>query len=321
MGSERPFRFSVGGGPTVSREAWVTQLRKAEDLGYAAVYFGLHLPHGGAGLFTSLATATAVTRSLRVLTTVIPNDVYPPALVALEAGTLDRLSGGRLELGLGAGWLKGDFDALGLPFPAAGERLARFAEALQAVKRLLRGEAAPPGQYYPALGPLPGARPAQQPHPPLFVGGGGRRILQLAAREADIVGLDLRSTADGRMDMAEMRAERVAKRVAWVRDAAGARFDALELHILCHNVFVVDDPAQGAQMAADRLASFPPTAVVNADLSVEALLTSPHVLVGSVDRIADTLRARRERYGISHISVPGSVLEAFAPVVARLAGT
>jgi probable F420-dependent oxidoreductase len=321
MGTKRPFRFGVESGPTTSPDEWIASVRRAEDLGYAAINLGIHVPLGYGGPFAAMATAAAVTTSLRVTTTVIPNDFYSPAMLALEAGTFDRLSGGRLDLGIGAGWLKPDFDALGLPFPSGEERLGRLEEALHAIRLLMRGEATAPGKYYPALGPLPGAAPAQQPHPPIFVGGGGRRILEIAAREADIVGLDLKGRRDGRIDVPQVRAERVAERVNFVREAAGDRFDALELHILCHNVFVVDDPVYGAQLAADRLASFPPEVVVNADLTVEELMASPHVLVGSVDHIADTLQERRERYGISYVSVMAPFLDTFAPVVARLAGT
>lgn len=321
MNVRRPFRFAVEAVQTSSRDEWVASVRRAEDLGYSAINLGLHIPLGGGGLFAAMATAAAVTSSLRITTTVIPNDFYSPAMLALEAGTFDRLSDGRLDLGIGAGWLKPDFDALGLPFRSGVERMRRLEEALGTVKALLRGETTAAGRYYPAFGPLPGARPAQQPHPPIFVGGGGRRILELAAREADIVGLDLRGRTDGRIDVAEIRAERVEERVRYVREAAGSRIEELELHILCHTVFVVDDPARGAQLAADHLASFPPSAVANADLSVEELLASPHVLVGSVDHIADTLRERRERYGISYVCVMAPFMESFAPVIARLAGT
>lgn len=321
MSASRPFRFAVEAGPTGSREEWIASVRRAEDLGYSAINLGLHVPLDSGGPFAALGTAAAVTTSLRFTTTVIPNDFYSPAMLALEAGTFDRLSGGRLDLGIGAGWLKDDFDALGLPFRTGAERLRRLEEALRTIKALLQGEATAPGQYYPAFGPLPGARPAQQPHPPIFVGGGGRRIMELAAREADIVGLDLKGRTDGRIDVAEIRVERVAERVKHVREAAGSRFDSLELHMLCHSVFVVDDLDRAVQMTVDHLASFPPTAVANADLSAEELLVSPHVLVGSVDRIADTLRERREQYGVSYISVMAPFMESFAPVVARLSGT
>lgn len=321
MSGRRPFRFGVEAAPTTSRDEWIESARRAEDLGYSAINLGLHIPLGGGGMFAAMATAAAATSSLRITTTVIPNDFYSPAMLALEAGTFDRLSDGRLDLGIGAGWLKPDFDALGLPFRPGVERMRRLEEVLGTVKALLQGDATAAGRYYPALGPLPGARSAQQPHPPIFVGGGGRRILELAAREADIVGLDLRGRTDGRIDVAEIRAERVEERVRYVREAAGSRIDELELHILCHTVFVVDDPARGAQLAADHLASFPPSAVANADLSVEELLASPHVLVGSVDHIADTLRERRERYGISYVCVMAPFMESFAPVIARLVGT
>ena len=320
MGARR-FRFAVEAPSTDSAGEWITSVRRAEDLGYSAINLGLHIPLGGAGMFAAMATAAAVTSSLRVTTTVIPNDFYSPAMLALEAGTFDRLSDGRLELGIGAGWLKPDFDAVGLPFASGAERLQRLEESLHVVKALLEGDATAPGRYYPALGPLPGARPAQHPHPPIFVGGGGRRILELAAREADIVGLDLKGRTDGRINVAEIRAARVAERVDQVRTAAGCRIDDLELHILCHAVFVSEDPEGGARMAADYLASFPPTMVVNADLTIEDLLASPHVLVGPVSHIVETLQERRERFGISYICVMKPFLETFAPVVAKLAGT
>lgn len=321
MSVRRPFRFAVEAVPIGSAGDWIASVRRAEDLGYSAINLGLHIPLGGAGMFAAMATAAAVTSSLRVTTTVIPNDFYSPAMLALEAGTFDRFSDGRLELGMGAGWLKADFDAIGLPFASGAERMQRLEESLQVVKSLLRGDATAPGRYYPALGPLPGAQPVQQPHPPIFVGGGGRRILELAAREADIVGLDLKGRTDGRIDVAEIRVARVAERVDQVRNAAGCRIENLELHILCHAVFVADDPRRGAQLAADHLASFPPSAVVNAELGIEDLLASPHILAGPVSHIVETLQERRERFGISYICVMNPFLETFAPVVAQLAGT
>jgi probable F420-dependent oxidoreductase len=215
MGVRKAFRFAVEVAQTTSRDEWVASVRRAEDLGYSAIHSGVHVALGTGGVFATMATAAAITSSLRVMTTVIPNDFYSPAMLALEAGTLDRLSGGRLGLGIGAGWLKLDFDALGLPFRSGGERMGRLEEAIGVVKALLRGETAAAGRYYPALGPLAGAQPAQQPHPPIFIGGGGRRILGIAARQADIVGLDLKSRPDGRMDAAEIRAERVSRRRRW----------------------------------------------------------------------------------------------------------
>jgi probable F420-dependent oxidoreductase len=321
MSTDRPFRFAAGAGRITTPEEWLARVRQLEHLGYSTVELGQHLAGGSPGQFAALATAAASTTSLRIATHVIPDDLYRPAMLALEAATLDLLSGGRLELGLGAGWHRPDYELAGLAFEPAGVRVSRFTEALRLVKTLLRGEASAPGVHFPAMGPLPGARPAQRPHPPIFVGGGRRRILTLAARGADIVGLDLSSTPQGAMDLGSLTAERVAERVSWVRQAAAERFDALELHVLTHGVVVSDDRERGARLVADRLGRFPSTIAQPAELSLQHLLDSPHVLVGSVERLADTLRERRERFGISYYTISAAAIEDFAPVIARLAGT
>jgi probable F420-dependent oxidoreductase len=315
----KPFQFGAGVGPVTSRDQLIDRVRKIEDLGYATLGTGHHISRGTPGVFALLGAAAAVTTSIR-FSTMLPVDFFQPALLAQEAATLDLISGGRLNLGLGAGWMGGDFDVVGVPFESGGRRLGRLAEAVRIIKTLVAGECAPAGAHYPAMGPLVGAHSPARPPPPIFLGGSGRRMLSLAAREADIVGIDLSSTPQGTMDMASLTVERVAEKVDWVREAAGDRCGAIDLNILVHNVFVVDDRMRGARMAADRLASWPPTVLTHADLSLDQLIASPHVLVGSVDQIAETLCEHRERFGISWVNVMPPFAEEFAPVVARLTG-
>jgi probable F420-dependent oxidoreductase len=315
----RPFRFAALAGRPESRQDWLTRVRRIEEWGYSTVVLGHHLAQGSVAPFAALATAAAAT-SLRVATHVIPTPMYPPAILAHEAATLDLLSDGRLELGLGAGWGAADFAVAGLPLRPAAERLARLEEEVAAIKALLGGEASAPGAHHPALGPIPDPRPVQRPHPPIFVGGGGRRALGIAARLADIVGLDLRSTADGRMDLASYTADHAAQQVAWVREAAGARFAELELSVLVHGVFVGHDRAEMARRAADFVASVPDSRVKRVALTPEQIAASPHILTGSADQVADALRERRERLGISYVSIYPPSVEAFAPIAARLRG-
>jgi probable F420-dependent oxidoreductase len=241
---------------------------------------------------------------------VFSNDFRHPVVLAKEAATLDVLSGGRFELGLGSGWLREEYDQAGIPFDAPGTRIERLAEAVAIVKGLLAGERVTfTGRHY-AIAGLPGRpRPVQRPHPPILIGGGGQRTLSLAAREASIVGLVPRARRDGGgLDRTDFGEAALRQKVEWVRAAAGDRFEALELHALIQAV-VVSDRRTAAEQLASRF-SVPP----------ELLLESPYVLAGTVDEICETVRQRRERYGISYLSVFDRDLEAFAPVVARLAG-
>jgi alkanesulfonate monooxygenase SsuD/methylene tetrahydromethanopterin reductase-like flavin-dependent oxidoreductase (luciferase family) len=164
-------------------------------------------------------------------------------------------------------------------------------------------------------------KPRQQPHPPLFIGGGGRRALRLAAREASIVGMDTMSTPDGTKDFATTTADAIAQRIGWVREAAGTRFPELEIHALIHAVKVTDDRQGGAVQLAAELASWPATVVTNAALSPEQILASPRFLIGTIEQIVANLQERRERYGITYLTVFGEYVDTFSPVVTRLAGT
>ena len=229
-------------------------------------------------------------------------------------GQNDILSDGRLEFGLGTGYQRGDYEGTGIPLDPPGVRVARLAEAVQLVKAFFGpGPVEFAGRYYAVRGLRPIPPPVQRPHPPVLIGGGGQRMLELAVREADIVGINVRTTPAGAFDWASVTPEATDQKVEWVRAAAGPRWDGLELHTLVPCVAVTDDPRRAAQGFIDGWG-------MTGALSVDELLASPMALIGTEDRIVEALGERRERYGISYLSVFPEAIEAFAPVVARLAG-
>jgi probable F420-dependent oxidoreductase len=312
-----PFRFGVGPAglnghlPQSTASGWTALVRRLEDLGYSAINAGDHLDDR-LGPLAALAAAAAVTSRLRLSTFMLSNDYRHPAVLAKELATIDALSGGRLEAGIGAGWLASDYERAGIAFDRPGERIERLAEAVQVLKALFSCETAHfPGQHY-TLDGLPGLpRPVQLPHPPIVLGGGGERILRLAAREADIVALNI-SLRPGRLGAApgeSASAAAVARRVAWVRGEAGARFAEIELQIYVHVIAVTADREGAAAEIGARLG-----------LSADDVLRSPHVLVGTTGQMCDDLRRRRDEFGVSYIGLSADHIEAFAPVVAELAG-
>lgn len=317
----RPFRFSVPILPIYSRAAWLEFARKAESLGYAMIVHGDHPADGQLAPLVAFAAAAEVTSTLRFGGQALCNDLRHPAMLAQEALTLDMLSAGRLELGIGAGWSEVDYRALGMCLDPGPLRLARLAEAVALIKQLIQGGPVTfAGQHYQANELNLKIPPAQLPRMPLFIGGGRRKILELATREADIVGLDMRSTG-GVMDMGSFTAAAMDEAVVWVRRAAGERFAQLELHTLVHFVIVTDDRGAAVAQILEQIAAFRAQGYTNdTELSADDILESPHVLVGSPAEIVATLTERRARYGISHITVLDGMVEGFAPVVEQLAG-
>ncbi|MEZ4564149.1 MAG: TIGR03621 family F420-dependent LLM class oxidoreductase [Thermomicrobiales bacterium] len=306
--SNRPFRFGVQLRGASTGHEWREKCRRVEALGYDTLAVADHFPRG-LGPFAALATAAAVTERVRVGAFVFANDFRHPAVLAKEAATLDLLSDGRLEMGIGAGWLRSEYEATGIPFDRAGVRIDRLAEAIPLMKRLwTEDNVTARGRYYQTNGLSITPRSAQAPHPPLMVGGGGQRILSLAARHAGIVAFNPRATPEGTPDRRDITAEATARKLAWVRDAAGERFPDLELNIVVSRVIPTDDRAATARQLAPEL-----------DLSPTEVLASPHLLLGAADEMADTLRQRRSRYGITYITVTEDGLEPFAPVMAQLA--
>lgn len=297
--AQHPFRFGVVAGQARSSAGWITTAQRAETFGYSTLLIPDTLGQTFAP-FPALAVAAAVTQRLRVGTYVLANGYRNPVLVARESATLDFLSGGRFELGIGAGRAGSDADyqKLGIPFDAGGARVEQLAEALTLIKALLSGEQAPgPGHHYASTGADVFPRPAQQPRPPILVAAAGKRLIALAAREADIIALAVPADAG---------VEKFARTVDVVREAAGARFEQIELNI---NLIGV-----GSQI--------PPWITARMGYDAASLLQSgsPSVLLGDADAMCDQLRRQREALGVSYINVSDMQMEALAPVVARLAG-
>jgi len=304
-----PFRFGVQSRSAGPRGPWLEAVRRVEELGYDTLMWPDHFVRGFEPV-AAMAAAAIATERLRLSGFVFDNDFRHPVVLAMSAGSIDILSNGRLELGIGAGWLKEEYDLAGIPFDPPGVRIARLEEAVHLLKLLLSGERTSfSGEFYTVDGLQIPPAPVQKPYPPLIIGGGSPKILALAAREADIVGITTRALPDGSKDAEDMTAAATARKIDWVREAAGDRFARIELNTICPTVEIADD----RRAAAERIA---------ADLPVSAaeVLDSPAVLLGTVDQIVETLKERRERYGFSYIVILEPVMEAFAPVVARLAG-
>ncbi len=308
----RPFRFGLQLSRTEGPTEWRRLARDAEALGYSTLFVPDHFDDQF-GPLVALTVAAEATTTLRVGTLVLGNDYRHPVVLAKELATLDVLSGGRLEVGLGAGWMTRDYDAAGIGLDPPGTRIARMAESLEVMTGLWSGEPVTfAGQHYQVSGLVGTPQPVQRPHPPLIVGGGGRRVLSLAARMADIVGVNpsLAAGAVGPEVIATATAERYDERVRWVRAAAGERADELELQCLTFLVQVVADRRAAVSRLADLFAVDP--AVVDG---------SPVALVGTVEDLVATLSERRSRFGFSYVVVHQAEMEAFAPVVAALSGT
>lgn len=313
MNKQRPFRFGVSVHKTRSKEEWIAMARRAESLGYSTLLVPDHLGDQLAPIPALLAAAEA-TDKLRIGSLVFDNDFRHPVMLAKEAATLDLLSGGRFEFGMGAGWLRSEYEQAGIPFDPAGVRVSKMEEALHIIKGLFAdGPLTFSGTYYTVTDLEGHPKPVQQPHPPILVGGGGKRLLSIAAREATIVGFTPLFRADGGgTDLTDATPGALNEKVGWVRQAAGDRFDSLELNILVAEVVVTEDRAQVAQFIAAAMAP-------NMGATVEQVLQVPYVLIGTVDQICEDLLARRDQYGISYVTVFEKNMEALAPVIARLA--
>lgn len=307
-----PFRFGVNVRDASSQAAWQDKARKAEDLGYSTFLVPDHL---AAMLATipAVMSAAAATKYLRVGTNVLNNDLRHPVLLAREAATMDLLTEGRLDLGLGAGYMRIEYEQAGLRFDRGGVRVERLAESIAIIKGLLGGsEVNFTGRHYRVTGHRIHPLPVQRPHPPIVVGGNGPRLLALAAKEADIVNFTgITFTRGGTApDMSGWRAAAIDERMRVVRDAAGERFDRLVLSAQVQRVIVTD---RRREAAAELQQSWK-------QLSVDEILEAPYALIGSVDEMVESLHARRERWGLSYFITFEPYLETLAPVVAKLSG-
>jgi len=327
MGSSpsRPFRFAVQAFEATSAKEWADVARRAEDLGYSTLfatdhYFGPgsiaessgHRPVDLAPI-ASMMAAAAVTRELRVGCRVFNVDLHHPVVLAKELATVDLLTVGRLEVGLGAGWVAAEYEGLGVHMDRPGVRIARLGEVVTLMKAHWSGdEVAVEGAHVNAHGFKGLPRPVQQPHPPILIGGGRERILTLAGRVADIVSFNYDNSSGklGASSVASSGADETAQKVEWVRTAAGDRFDQIELEIGAYFVAVGDDPGPAVGAMAARFG-----------VSERDFESHPHALIGSIDSVCDTLRRRREELGFSYITVSQRHIDDLAPVVARVAGS
>jgi probable F420-dependent oxidoreductase len=321
---KRPFHFAVRASRPGSELSWRDMACRAEDLGYRTFLMADHVagpgvamertghPPGGLAVAPALMALADATTSLRVGSRVSCIDYHHPVVLAKEMATIDLLSEGRLEVGLGAGWLGGEYEALGIPFDAAGERIERLGEAVALMKNLFAGgQVTFRGKHFHVEGFEGAPRPVQLPHPPIAIGGGARRILQLAGRVADIVSFNY-DNQSGLLGAAGVRsggAEHTLQKLEWVREGAGDRFEDLEIEIGIYFAAVTREPLALAEELGTTFG-----------LSTSEIMAHPHALFGSVDALCDELERRREVYNISYVSIPEDQAVAFAPVVQRLAG-
>lgn len=320
----RAFRFGVQAFEAASAADWFDTVARAEDAGYSTLfssdhYFGPgpisestgHRPVDLAPL-AAIAVAAARTSSLRVGCRVFACDFHHPVVLAKEMATLDLLSDGRLEVGLGAGWVRDEYDGLGVAMERPGVRIAKLAEYVDVMRAHFGAEQIDiDGTYVHVRGFAGRPAPVQQPGPPIMIGGGAPRILGLAGRLADIVSINF-NNASGRLGSSSVTssgADETAEKIQWIRAGAGDRFDQIEIEIGAYFVAV----GGGARTQLDAMAS-------RFGVEPEQFASHPHALFGTVDEVCETLIERRERYGVSYVTVAQRNLDEFAPVVAALTG-
>jgi probable F420-dependent oxidoreductase len=288
--------------------------RKWEDLGYSTLFVPDHFVDHPLAPIPAMAMVAEATERLRVGSLVLGNDYKHPVVLAREAATLDLLSDGRLELGVGAGWMTVDYERAGMPLDPPGVRVDRLAESLTVLKGLFSDQPFSfDGEHYQITDLDGSPKPVQRPRPPIIVGGGAKRVLSLAAREADIVGINanLRGGEAQHPDATQsLSAAATDQKLDWVRSAAGPRFDDLEIQQYAGFVFFTDD----RQSLAEAMA---PAFNVTPDVALE----TPIALVGTAAQMVEDLIARRERWQMTYVVVDDAVADQFAPVVDQLVGT
>jgi probable F420-dependent oxidoreductase len=314
-----PFRFAVQATNAASGREWREMVRKVEDLGYSTLFLADHYlgpgpaqkvartPRQDLAPIAAMAAAAAVTETVRIGCRVFCIDYHVPAVLAKEAATLDLLSDGRLELGIGAGWSETEYNAMGLTFDRPGRRIAKLAEVISLIKAHWDGEQLDfAGQQVQVRGYAGRPHPVQRPHPPIMIGGGGPRMLAFAGREADIVsmssvpfvardadGLDPHSVAQRRIDV--------------VRGAAGKRFNGLDIESSPYFTAVTHDPEDALTKAAAATG-----------IPADVLREHPNVMIGSPETVVEMLYSRRKSLGVNYVTVQQSQIESFAPIVDRL---
>jgi probable F420-dependent oxidoreductase len=324
MSTTRPFRFGFTGGASSKKARLLDSARAVEALGYSTFGLADHFVRPFAPLVAGQAVADATT-TLRITQTVLAQDFREPAVLAKELATLDVLSDGRLQVGLGAGWLRQEYEDASMRFEAASVRIARLEETAIILKGLFGDDPFSfAGEHY-TINNLQGRpTPVQRPRPPIMIGGGGKKLLSVAARQADIVQL-MPSNPGGKslLDPSQFSPAAIDEKIGWIRDAAGTRFDDIELSAQLLECAVTDQPDEHLSDFADRIATVTERmGGARVDLGGDELRESPIVAVGSIDDVCERLVATRAKYGISYFVAPIEARpEQLAPVIARLAGT
>jgi probable F420-dependent oxidoreductase len=311
---DRTFRFGVMAKSATSATEYRETARKAQDLGFSTLYVPDHFVDHPFGPFPAMAMAAEATDTLRVGSLVLGNDYRHPVVLARDAATLDLLSDGRLELGLGAGWMTVDYEKAGMPLDRPGVRVDRLEESIAIVKGLMApGEFSFKGEHY-EITELDGQpKPVQQPHPPIVIGGGAPRVLRLAGREAQIVGINANlktGVANDPETASNLGPAATDEKLRWVREGAGDRFDDIEIQSFAGFCMFTDDSKSIAEAMAPAF-----------QCSVDEVLDSPVGLVGTTEEIVESLHRRRERWDMTYHVVESEVMDDFAPIVAKLAGS
>lgn len=318
----KPFRFGLQAYAPASGKDWRDLARKAEDMGFSSFHLADHVIGPGPALsatghpvqtvaaIPAMAVAAEATNTIKIGCRVLCVDYRNPVMLAKEVATLDFFSEGRLELGLGAGWLQNEYEAMGIPFDRAGVRLDRMEEVIGLLRAsFAEGELSIDGTHVHAVGFEAVPKPVRVP--PLMIGGGAKRVLTIAGREADIVSLNFDNSSGklGPAGIGSSTAELTMQKIGWVKEGAGARFDQIEIEIAAYFTIVTPD---GDGTRAKMAPMF--------GMTPEVLADHPNALIGSIDEICDRIVERREKFGISYVSFGASVIDAVAPVIDRLAG-
>lgn len=290
-----------------SAAEWRAKARRIEELGYQVLLMPDHLSPQLAPV-PALMAALDATTTLRAGSFVFANDYRNPVMLAKEIATLDVLSGGRVEFGLGAGWATRDYEMLGIPYDPPARRVDRLIEAARLIDRLFTEDTVDSGgAHYPVRGAKLRPRPLQRPRPPVMIGGGGPRMLAFAARHADIVALAPQVNADGQPKVADLTTGATERKIARLRTAAGTRFAALELNAIVFDAGVTDEPRTFLDAAATRMKA-----------AITQVVDSPYFLYGALGDLRRQLLARRDRLGITYYAIPEKVMEPFAPLAREL---
>ena len=320
----KPFRFGLQAYAPNSGKEWRELARKAEASGFSSFHLADHIIGPGLALtatghpvqtvaaIPAMAVAAEATSTIKVGCRVLCVDYRNPVMLAKEVATLDFFSEGRLELGLGAGWLQGEYEAIGVPFDRAGVRIDRFEEVIALLRAsFAEGELNIDTPHVHAVGFEAVPKPFTKSGPPIMIGGGAKRILTIAGREADIVSLNFNNSSGklGAAGIGSSTAELTDQKIQWIKDGAGARFDQIEIEIAAYFTIVTPD-GEGTRAKMAPMFGMTP----------EVFAEHPNALIGSVDEICDRIVERRERFGISYVSFGASVIDSVIPVVERLAG-